>query len=250
MVSLGSEHFYSNLLVAFCFPIALGLVLPALYCRFYRTFDLYREVFNGWLGYWGYSISGTLGQLQVPVLGVVASSAVVASFSMASKVVGPITILTASLSAVFVPELTKRLGDRLQFDSLFRSLLIVSSGYLVAVALLAWPVALLVVGIAGPQYRDSTVLVSAMVVGAAISGCSQAFNTKLLALGSPGSATRAILVGGSVALLLIVGIGATDSTGLLYVVPIAAQLVVLLLMWWSSSRAAKVVSWDKRCVVQ
>ncbi len=216
------------LLLATTVPAALGVVVPWVLDPPRRPIDL-AAVFTGWSGYWGYSGSAMLTQLQIPVLGVVAAAPVVASYALAMRVVGPITLVTASLTAVAVPGLAARLAAPASFSALYRRVLATCGGYAVLVVAFAVPGALALAALAGDGYRDAVPLFAASIVGAALSACSQGFNIKLLAVGSPWRATAAIVSGGLVALALLAVLGGTEP-GLLWLVPVSAQIVVLALI--------------------
>jgi hypothetical protein len=145
-------------------------------------------------------------------------------------VMGPITLLSVSVGMIVVPELAKRIVAPQEFNRLFRGLLAMSVAYFAVVTALAWPIAAVVIYLVGPQYHDAQLLVVAMVIGAGISGCSMAFNTKLVAVGRPDGATRAIVAGGVVAMIMLAIIGVPDSLALLWLVPIVSQVVVIAIM--------------------
>lgn len=221
-------------------PLVVSLLVPCLCLeRGCASSGLYAVLISSGR-FWIYSTSALLSQLQVPMLAAVATSTVVAQFSMAARVVGPIGILTASISVIVVPELAKRMVAPVEFDRLFRTVLRLSIAYFVAVAAMSWPVAVLVVHIVGPQYDDAMTLVIGMVIGAGISGCSMAFNAKLLAVGHPDGATQAIVAGGIVALMLLAVIGGRNSSSMLWLVPVVSELVVITLMVRASAVTRRV----------
>ncbi|WP_454175581.1 hypothetical protein [Gordonia sputi] len=224
----------SALSAAFAVPVILGVLFP------FRTavaagISPVRRAFSGWLGYWAYSCSATANQFQLPLLSAVAGSTLVGLFSMSSKVVGPITLLTTSLAAVIVPELARRTASPAAFSSLYRRLLAVCFGYFVIVVALAYPASMVITALAGPQYDAARYLVIASIVGAGISACSQGFNAKLLALGAPGNATWAMVVGAGIGLLMILAMGLSESEWILCLVPLVSQGVVLAVMIYTAT---------------
>ncbi|MGJ0117907.1 lipopolysaccharide biosynthesis protein [Williamsia sp. MIQD14] len=207
-------------------PIVIGLLAP-LSDASRRSAQMWSAARQGASGYWVYALAAMLPQIQIPVLALIASPVVVGQFSMATRVIGPVTLLTASMSAVLVPELARRISDRGAFDALYAFSVRISAVYLVVVAALAWPGALVVTLLAGPQYREATFLVFAMIVSAGIGAFAQASNSKLLALGRAGSSARALIAGGVVGLILLVAVGATAPGGWLWTVPVATQMLIL-----------------------
>ncbi len=227
---------FAVLAVAFAVPVVIGLVVPYPSARRSGMRGI-APVFTDWLGYWAYSGSAMLNQLQLPVLGAVATAGVVGMFAMSARVVGPITLLTASITAVIVPELAKRVGEPDRFGSLYRKLVAVCAGYFVVVLIVSWPVAMLVVALAGPQYQAATLLVAATIVGAGLSAWSQGYNAKLLAVGKPGLATMSIVAGAVLAVAMLFGLGVTGRSDLLWTVPVVSQVVVVLTMSWAAARS-------------
>jgi O-antigen/teichoic acid export membrane protein len=211
-------------------PALVALVVPAVLVSIPESLRQWRSAFAGGAGFWAYSMSALIGQLQVPVLAAVTSASVVATYSLAAKVVGPISILTASVSVVVVPELVRRLAQQARFDRLFNSIIGLSLAYLVIVSVLAWPLADLIGHVVGPQYRAAEPIVIGMAIGAGISGCSQALGARLLALGHPLSASMAILAGGLVGLALLGSVGMLDLVGELWLVPLIVEIVVVAAM--------------------
>ncbi|MCH5645481.1 hypothetical protein [Gordonia sp. ABSL49_1] len=229
----------SALSAAFAVPVILGVSFPLRSALAAGVRPLHR-VFSGWLGYWAYACSATANQFQLPLLSAVAGSTLVGLFSMSSKVVGPITLLTTSIAAVIVPELARRTSTPPAFASLYRKLLAVCFGYFALVLMLAYPASMVIIALAGSQYNAARYLVIASIVGAGISACSQGFNAKLLAVGAPGNATWAMVIGAAVGLLMILAMGLTESEWMLCLVPVVSQGVVLSVMVY----AARSVSVD------
>jgi O-antigen/teichoic acid export membrane protein len=227
---------FALLTVALCIPVLVALAIPVMFIPIRQSVRQWRSPFMGGIGYWAYSMSALIGQLQAPVLAAVTSASVVATYTMAAKVVGPISILTGSVSVVAVPELVKRIASPPRFDRLFRGLLVLSVAYLVVVAVAAWPIAQLVVYAVGPQYLTAEPIVIGMVLGAGISGCSQAFNSRLLALGRPFAASMAITAGALVALVGLAILGSIGLVNVLWLVPIATEIVVIVIMVMASRR--------------
>ncbi|MFC4744442.1 hypothetical protein [Gordonia hankookensis] len=217
--------------VAFAVPVALGVVAPLRSARAFGVGPI-EGLFRSSLGYWAYSGSAVATQLQVPTLTAVATTATAGAFAMATRVVGPITLVTASITVVLVPELARRLHRWKDFEHLYRLLIGVCSGYAAFVVVAAVPMAWVIVDVAGPQYRDAMPVVAGAIVGAGLSACSQGFNAKLLAVGRPGLATAAVLTGAGVSLVMLVVLGArsTGGVGVLAMVPVVSQVVVLVMM--------------------
>lgn len=229
---------FSLLAVLLCIQIVVALCIPMSSVVVRESLAQWRHPFTGSLGYWSYSMSALLGQLQLPVLAAVTSASTVASYAIATKVIGPISVLTASVSVVAVPELVKRIGSPSRFHRLFVCLLGLSGIYLVLLALLAWPIAHVVLWVVGSQYSDATAIIVAMVIAAGISGCSQAFNARLLALGRPSLSSTAITAGALAALGLLAALGSNGLDTALWVVPVATEVVVIVVI--------AVASWSVR----
>ncbi|MCV7421965.1 hypothetical protein H7K45_15555 [Mycobacterium yunnanensis] len=218
---------FTLLAMALCVQVVVALCIPMSLVLVRESLAQWRHPFTGGLGYWSYSMSALLGQLQIPVLAAVTSATTVANYSIAAKVIGPISILTASVSVVAVPELAKRIESPARFQRLFHYLLGLAGIYLALLALSAWPIAHLVLLVVGSQYVDATPIIIAMVIGAGLSGCSQAFNSRLLALGRPSLSSTAIMAGAVAALGLLAALGSTGLDTSLWVVPVAAEVVVV-----------------------
>jgi O-antigen/teichoic acid export membrane protein len=180
-------------------------------------------------------LSNVLTQLQTPVVGAVAGTYVAGLFGIASRITGPMTLLTTSVATVVVPELANRVGTP-AFKQLSDKIVKLSWGYLLLTMAAAVPITLLVVAIAGRDYEAAAPLIAAMVVAAGLSGCSQAFGSGLMALDRPASATTAIAAGGVVSLVALATFGLTGDVGLLAAAPILAQIVVLVLMVLAARR--------------
>jgi O-antigen/teichoic acid export membrane protein len=222
------DFFWVSVLLAT--PIVMAIAVPA--CCISPRVGLHGvgTVFRGSWGYWLFGLTNMQGQLQIPVLALVSPTVVVANFAIASKTLGPMAILTSSISMIVIPELARRLAEPAEFDRLFKKLRIAMLSYFVVVVSLAWPIGLVVLALVGAQYRDALPIVIGMVIGAGISGVSQAYNAKLLAMGRPHSATKAVLAGGTVALASIVILGSQGHEGELWLVPIVSELVVVIMM--------------------
>jgi O-antigen/teichoic acid export membrane protein len=139
-------------------------------------------------------------------------------------------ILTSSVSMIMIPELARRLAKPVEFGQLFRIFRVATLLYCAVVTALAWPIGLFVIALVGNQYAGAISIVIGMVIGAGISGVSQAYNAKLLAMGLPNPATRAVVAGAVVGLLCILGLGWQRLEAELWVVPVASELVVVTLM--------------------
>lgn len=177
--------------------------------------------------YWALAMSGTLAQLQVPALAVVAPPLTVGYFAMATRVTGPLTLLSAALSTVAVPELARTVDDASTFDRIYRRYRNGVIAYFVVVVIAAWPAAWLIVQIVGAKYEPAQTLLVGMIIAAGISSLSQAISSKHIAAGRPGTVTTAIILGGAVTLALLLLAGALDHLDALWLAPVAGQLLVL-----------------------
>ncbi len=216
--------------IASLVPVVLGVLVPRR--RSERSIGVGRgAVFGpGWTGYLGFTGAAMISQLQVPVLGAAGGPAMTAPYALAARVTGPITLVTASLTQVLVPELARRRDEPERFRRIFRTIVLGCAIYLVVIVVLCWPAARVVTALAGPQYRDATVLVAACIVAAGLSANSQGLNVKLLALGRPHRATVPILVGNVVGLVVLYATGTTADLRSVAWAPIVTEVVVLALM--------------------
>jgi len=222
-----NDNLYQVIAIAFAIPLLIGAIAP-LRSSGRGSLDLSTAV-RGSLHWWTFSLSNLLTQLQTPVVGAVAGTAIAGLFGIALRVTGPMTLLTASVATVVVPELSRRVGTP-EFAALSNRIIKLSWGYLLICLLAAVPITYLVMVIAGPDYRPAAPLVVAMVIAAGLSGCSQAIGAQFMAINQPASATTAIAAGGVVALIGLAALGLTRDALMLAVVPVLAQIVVLTLM--------------------
>lgn len=177
--------------------------------------------------YWALAMSGTLAQLQVSALAVAAPPLTVGYFAMATRVTGPLTLLSAALSTVAVPELARSIDDAATFDRIYRRYRNVVIAYCIVVVIAAWPAAWAIVQVVGAKYEPAQTLVFGMIIAAGISSLSQAISSKHIAAGRPGAVTTAIVLGGAVTLALLLLTGARDRLDAIWLAPVAGQLLVL-----------------------
>lgn len=180
--------------------------------------------------YWALSISGVLSQLQVATFALFASTLAVGYFSMATRVTGPLTLLAAAMSTVFIPELANRIANPPAFRSLYRRYLQITVAYCFVVTMVAWPVSWVVIQVVGSKYEPARMMLAGMVVAAGLSSVSQSISARYIAFGWPRTATVAIVAGGTTTLALLALAGSTGHIEDVWIVPIIGQLVVLLLM--------------------
>ncbi|WP_299576199.1 hypothetical protein [uncultured Williamsia sp.] len=228
-IAISGRVDYDILIVAYTVPVALGVFAPiadASRAAWRRRHDAFR----GSSGYWVYSLAAVIPQLQIPLLALVTVPEVVGEFSLATRVIGPITLLTASLSAVLVPELARRADDPADFAALYRFSMRISAAYLGVVVVAAWPAAMLVVGAAGAQYADAVGLVFATVVAAGIAAFGQAANSVLLAVGKASLSASAIIAGAVVGLSVLLVCGTMLNGGWLWVAPVLTQVTTMVML--------------------
>ncbi len=226
----GSDLGAAALVVIFACTAATALLVPAVSIGVRGVRDAAGELRGPGTGtarYWALAMSGTLAQLQVSALAVCAPPLTVGYFAMATRVTGPLTLLSAALSTVAVPELARHVDDASTFDRIYRRYRNVVGAYCVVVVLAAWPVAWVIVQIVGAKYEPAQNLLIGMIIAAGISSVSQAISSKHIAAGRPGTVTAAIVLGGVVTLLLLLLAGALDHLDAIWLAPIAGQLLVL-----------------------
>ena len=224
----GTSSTPAVLIVAFAATVVLGLAAPVQHARGRaRRVGRASEVGGG---YWTLSMSGVLAQLQVPAFAVFATATTVGWFALATRVTGPLTLVAAAMSTVLIPELSRRVGDTDDFDRIFRRYLAVTVGYLVIVVLGAIPGAWLVVRVVGDKYSPAQSMLTGLIVAAGVSSVSQSVSASYIARGRPGRVTAAIVIGGSVTIVLLAVCGHADATGLVWAAPVAGQAAVLAVL--------------------
>ena len=237
LVLTGKPANYGLVALAFAVPVVLGALAPLPSVRGVRG-DA-RHATRGVLGWWGYSLSAILWQLQSPVLAGIAGTVTVGLYSMAARVLGPILLLPASLGTVFIPELANRFRTGGVWE-LYRTFSRITLAYAAVAIACAWPVGIVVTKIAGPEYAAALPIVAAMVVAAGLSGYSQSFSALLVAAGHPNRVTACITGGQLLALMvliLLVKWGPVQSLG---IAPICGELVVLSGLMFAVRRLRRV----------
>lgn len=184
--------------------------------------------------FWSYSLSGTFYTAQVPLVGVLFSPLILGYFAMATRVTGPVTLLSASVSTVVIPEMMRRMGTE-GLRSIYRTYRTFSYAYLALVVVISAPVAWVVVWVVGDKYQPALPLLIGIMIGAGLSGCSQAATALLIACEGAARPTVAIVTGNALALAVIAGVAVIGHPGWLWMAPVLAEAVVL----WLMTRAAR-----------
>ncbi|GAA1885520.1 lipopolysaccharide biosynthesis protein [Williamsia serinedens] len=190
---------------------------------------------TGSWGFWSYSLTGILFMLQVPLVGWLGAGTVVAFFALGARLVGPVTLISVSLSTVVIPQMVTAIGTP-RLDVLYRQFRRLCWAYLVLVVAGSVPGAYLIVAVLGPRYDPAVPFLVGMAVGAGLSACSQAANALLIAVHRPWQSTAAIAAGGAVSLVIITALCVSGLQQHIWVSPIVGETVVLAAM----SRAARV----------
>ena len=224
-----TEHSWAVMVVAFLVSGVVGVLVPIRAAAGVDPAGALSCV-SGGLDYWGYSLSAVTTQLQLPLLGLVASPEVTGWFALATRVVGPIALVPTSAAAIAVPELVRRQGSIAARERLTRQLYGACGGYAILVCLGAVPLAYLLLHFTGPEYDAALPILIGAIVGAAVSSFSQGFNARLLADGRPRHAMWSILAGSVVGLTLIAALGRSGSAVALGSVAVVSQVVVLIVM--------------------
>ncbi|WP_448221776.1 GDSL-type esterase/lipase family protein [Gordonia iterans] len=231
------------LIIGFTITAVIGLLapLPLIPRSSLRTAisGRFQRPATGTGGYWALGMSGILAQLQVAAFAVFATANAVGLLALASRVTGPLTLLSAAMSTVLIPELAKHLSDRDRFEGIYRRFVAVTVGYCILVLLLAWPAAWVIVQIVGDEYRPALPILIGMIVAAGISSVSQSISARHIALGRPRLVTVAIVSGGLLTLGLLLLFGAIGAIGVVWIAPVAGQLTVLGLLLAGSAWGAK-----------
>ncbi|WP_238421094.1 GDSL-type esterase/lipase family protein [Gordonia sp. 'Campus'] len=234
MAALGQGFGDIAVIVVFASTSAAALLIPtiAVGTRAVRSAVAeIRELSPGEVAhFWALSMSGILAQLQVSALAVFAPPATVGYFAMASRVTGPLTLLSAAVSTVAVPELAGSVDDPSAFDRIYRRYRNLILAYCLLVMVIAWPAAWMIVQIVGAKYQPAQMLLVGMIIAAGISSVSQALSSKYIALGRPDTVTVAIVIGGATTLALLLLAGAVDRLSLIWLVPVAGQSLVLAVL--------------------
>jgi O-antigen/teichoic acid export membrane protein len=225
MLVAGRPADYSLLAASFAVTAVVGAIAPLASVRGVKS-DV-KSVRRGALGWWGFTMSAVLFQLQAPTLALVANTSVVGLYAMATKVIGPVLLLPASLATVVIPELARRLDTGGAWRS-YRNFSKLTLAYAGVAVICAWPAGVVVTKIAGPQYAAALPLVAGMVVAAGLSAYTQSFGALLVAAGRPNHATACIAGGQLVALMLLLTLGVWAPIEALAFAPIVAEIVVLV----------------------
>lgn len=237
---MGRPADYSLIAVAFTIPLLIAAATPLVSVA--GTQADFIGATRSAMGWWGLSLSNVLFQLQVPVVAALASTAGAGLYGVATKVVGPVLLLPASMATVVIPELARRLHTGRAWD-LYHKFSRFCLAYMGVALLGAWPAGIIVMRIAGPPYAAALPLVAGMVAAAGLSAYSQSFAAMLVAAGYPNQATACIAGGNGVALILLAVLAAWGPIESLAVVQLLAELLVLpgLMLAVRRVRAANVV---------
>lgn len=237
---MGRPANYPMMAAAFAIPALIAAIAPLTSVA--GTHGDFIGAARGALGWWGVSLSSVLYQLQVPVVAAMASTTTASLFAVASRVIGPVLLLPASMATVVIPEMAHRLHTGGAWD-LYHKFSRVCLAYMGVALLCAWPAGIIVTHIAGPRYVLALPLVAGMVAAGGLSAYSQAFAAILVAGGRPNQASACIASSGGIALVLLAILGAWGPIESLAIVQLLAELLVLprLMVAVRDLRAANVV---------
>lgn len=178
-----------------------------------------RETIRSSLGYWVAGLGNNFSQMEPIVLRVFATPATVGGFTVATRLINPLTIFVSVLRTVMLPKMAAALGSE-DFTHEYRRLLRASTAYAVVLAVAAVPIASLAILALGPGYEFARALLTSMVIASALAGISQAFQAKLIAQGRPLEAAFPIVVGVIVGLCFMIGLVHMTGEGKLWLWPL------------------------------
>ncbi|WP_457013033.1 lipopolysaccharide biosynthesis protein [Geodermatophilus sp. SYSU D01186] len=157
--------------------------------RRFRTF-----VRHG-VAYWGLSGAANLQQADTLLVAAVAGPSVAGLYGSATRLLGPLNLVTSVLQQVFVPHLSAlRAPDdrRAQWRRLFRATSMICG--LLVLGSFASPIAVDI--LFGEEFRNGWPVLSAVCIAAALNGLSQAYLSWIYAEGAP--VRLSLLSGGAI----------------------------------------------------
>jgi O-antigen/teichoic acid export membrane protein len=178
------------------------------------------------VGFWFSAVVVNLRQLEPVVVAGFGGTGPAGAFAIASRVSNPLGIVVTSMQAIAVPEMA-RASSAEELRKTFRLLLAVAGVYaavLVAASPLLADLFLLVLG---EQFASARVLIAVMVVCAALSAISQAFQARLYAVGLP-SRSGWIVGLGTVTGLALLAVTAGQGGQYLWVAPLTTQALIVI----------------------
>lgn len=181
-------------------------------------------------GYWGNGLVANLKQLEPLAVSAVASPTFTGQFSLVARLVNPIQIVPASLQFVFVPRLASTF-DQHDFRAQLRQLSTICIAYGCVVVVASPLAASLLPLLLGPDYADTFVIATATIAAAGLSSATFIFQIYFIARGKPWPVTWVNGLGGGLAVVLLVAVGAASGGDLIWVCPIIAQLCMLVGLW-------------------
>lgn len=193
-------------------------------------------------GYWLAALSSNASQLEVPVLASVVDNTAVGRYSIASRLVGPLTILVSALQSIAVPYLATRLGTP-GYRRGVNGLLAIAAAYGALLACLSPLGAELLINILGAGYESARSLLVVMFVAAGLSAVAQALQADLVASGLPGRSAVVVVSGVVVGIGWMLVVTSLRGSELLWTCPLFTHGIILCGMavataWNRASHAA------------
>ena len=177
-------------------------------------------------GYWFSAVVANLRQLEPIVVAGFGGTGPAGWFAIASRVSNPLSIVVTSMQAIAVPEMA-RAGSAEELRRTFRLLLTGAGLYAIALIACSPLLAELFLRVLGEEYAFARVLIAVMVVCAALSAISQAFQARLYAVGLPSRSGWIIGIATLVGLVLL-AVTAAEGGEYLWVAPLTTQVLIVV----------------------
>lgn len=218
--SSGEFEWTQLTVVAFILTVATALVLVR-----DTTPTMPGRGLRGTGGYWLAALSSNALQLQIPALATVVNAATVGLYSIATRLMGPLTILVSALQSIAVPHLAAQLGKPAYARGV-RLLLSLSCAYGLALSLMSPLGAALLIDLLGSDYERARSLLVAMFIAAGLSAVAQALQADLIAAGLPSRSATVVLGGTILGIGWLIFIANARGGDLLWTCPLVIQGLV------------------------
>jgi O-antigen/teichoic acid export membrane protein len=179
-------------------------------------------------GYWASTLASSVGQLDVTFARFSAGVPAAGLLAAGSRIGTPLNLVTNAMLNVFVPSMTAETNREARYV-LFRRIRRMSLGYAALLVLASPAIVWGLILILGDEYASGWAIYLALVVGSALSGISQTYQSLVYAEGRPLNAALCVGVG------TLIGLGGLTIGGLtlgvlgLAIGPLVGQLSILLL---------------------
>lgn len=211
---------------AFTALFSIGCVLGCL--RDARPGVPFRRMVREVRQFWALSLMTSLSSLDVPVLYLTAAAPIPGYYAASSRIVGPLSVVPASLVSIAVPSLIRREEAK----DTQRVVWFTTALYAAVVVLCGPAIAYIFIRILGPSFSGAFPVALGFVLAAGISGLSQAAQAELIAGGQASAAARVV---GTFASLQLLGLGVLGIAGAhaawIAVLLVAIQTAIFVCMY-------------------